>query len=160
MNLRPNRRKPPELILIPLLDVLLVLLIFFMVSTTFKEKDASRLHLQLPQAQGREVPTKEPEYIRITIDQAGAFYVDDRAVVDQQTQNLVRALNGALGERKDVPVLIKADAMSPHQAVMTALDAAAEVGLLKISFSATRAAAGQTRPAAGPVPDQTQGNGR
>jgi biopolymer transport protein ExbD len=143
MNLRPNRRKPPELILIPLLDVLLVLLIFFMVSTTFREKDASRLHLQLPQAQGREVPAQEPDYLRITIDQAGAFYVDDRAVVDQKTQTLVRAINGALGERNDVPVLIQADALTPHQAVMTALDAAAEVGLLKISFSASRAATNQ-----------------
>jgi biopolymer transport protein ExbD len=144
MNLRPNRRKPPELVLIPLLDVLLVLLIFFMVSTTFKEKEASRLHLQLPQSQGGEAPDKEPEHIRITIDQAGNFYVDDRAVVDQQTQTLVRAINGALGERAGVPVLIQADALTPHQAVMTALDAAAQLGLLKIAFSATR-----TAPAAG-----------
>ena len=141
MNLRPNRRKPPELVLIPLLDVLLVLLIFFMVSTTFKEKDASRLHLQLPQAQGSESPEKEPEEVRISIDQAGNFYVDDRAVVDQQTQTLVRALNGALGSRQGLPVLIQADAQTPHQAVMSALDAAAQLGLLKITFSATRAAA-------------------
>lgn len=144
MNLRPNRRKPPELVLIPLLDVLLVLLIFFMVSTTFKEKDAARLHLQLPQAQGEDVPDQDPERLRITIDQAGNFYVDDRAVVDQQTQTLVRAITGALGERKGVAVLIQADALSPHQAVMTALDAAAQLGLLKIAFSAIRAA-----PAAG-----------
>jgi len=145
MNLRPNRRKPPELVLIPLLDVLLVLLIFFMVSTTFKEKDASRLHLQLPQAQGEEERAEQdPERLRITIDQGGNFYVDDRAVVDQQTQTLVLAITGALGERKGVAVLIQADALSPHQAVMTALDAAAQLGLLKIAFSATRAA-----PAAG-----------
>ncbi len=141
MNLRPNRRKPPELVLIPLLDVLLVLLIFFMVSTTFKEKDASRLHLQLPQAQGEEErPDQDPERLRITIDQGGNFYVDDRAVVDQQTQTLVRAITGALGERKGLAVLIQADALSPHQAVMTALDAVAQLGLLKIAFSATRAA--------------------
>ena len=139
MNLRPNRRKPPEMILIPLLDVLLVLLIFFMVSTTFKEKDTSRLHLQLPQAQGAQIPDQQPEHIRITIDQVGNFYVDDRAVVDQQTQTLVRAMNGALGERQGMAVLIQADALTPHQAVMTALDAAAQLGLLKIAFSATRA---------------------
>jgi biopolymer transport protein ExbD len=156
MNLRPYRRKPPEMVLIPLLDVVLVLLIFFMVSTTFKDSDASRLRIQLPQAQGMDIPAKEPEHIRITIDQAGAFYVDDRAVVDQKTQTLVRAINGALGERKSVPVLIQADAMTPHQAVMTALDAAAEVGLLRIAFSATRAAAGQPRPPAAPA----QGAGR
>ncbi len=141
MNLRSNRRKPPELVLIPLLDVLLVLLIFFMVSTTFKEKDASRLHLQLPQAEGTEErPDQDPGHLRITIDQAGNFYIDDQAVVDQQTQTLVRAINGALGERKGLPVLIQADALTPHQAVMAVLDAAAQLGLLKIAFSATRTA--------------------
>lgn len=139
MNLRPNRRKPPEMVLIPLLDVVLVLLIFFMVSTSFKDPDASRLRIQLPQAQGTEVPAEEPEQLRIAIDQSGHFFVDDQAVVDRRTQTLVQAISGALGERKGLPVVIQADALSPHQAVMTALDAAAELGLTKIAFSATRA---------------------
>ncbi|WP_295383881.1 biopolymer transporter ExbD [uncultured Thiodictyon sp.] len=151
MNLRPRRAQPSDINLTPLLDVVFLLLIFFMVSTTFKEKDASRLRIQLPQAEGQTAPAQEPEFLRIAIDQAGAFYVDDRAVVDRQTQTLVRAINGALGERKDLPVLIQADAMTPHQAVMTALDAAAQVGLLKISFSASRGSAA-------PVP--AQGGGR
>ena len=139
MNLRPNRRKPPEMVLIPLLDVVLVLLIFFMVSTTFKDPDASRLRSQLPQAQGQEVPAEEPDHIQIAIDQSGNFYIGDRAVVDRRTQTLVQAIRGALGERQGLPVVIQADALSPHQAVMTALDAAAELGLTKIAFSATRA---------------------
>jgi biopolymer transport protein ExbD len=137
MNLRPNRRRPPDIVVIPLLDVLLVLLIFFMVSTTFK--DEARLKVQLPQAQGQDLPAKEPEHMLIVIDRTGAFYVDDRAVVDQGHETLVRALRGALGERKPVPVLIQADAQTPHQAVMTAMDAAAELGLTRIAFSATRA---------------------
>ena len=149
MNLRPPRRsKPPDVVLTPMLDVLLVLLIFFMVSTTFK--DEARLRVQLPQAQGEEAPDKEPEHIRLVIDQSGSYYVDDRAVVDRQHLTLVRALTGALGERKDLPVLIQADANTPHQAVMTALDAAAEVGLTRIAFAAIRAgngdAAGQPAP--------------
>lgn len=148
MNLRPHRRQPPEINLTPLLDVVFLLLIFFMVSTTFK--DEARLRVQLPQAQGEEVPAQEPEQIRILIDQAGNFFVDDRALVDRDPLTLVRALNGALAQRPedgpgegparggDRPVLIQADARTPHQAVMTAMDAAAEVGLRRIAFAATR----------------------
>ena len=148
MNLRPYRRPHPDINLTPLIDVVFLLLIFFMVSTTFK--DEARLRVQLPQAQGEEAPAQEPEQIRILIDQAGNFFVDDRALVDRDLLTLVRALNGALGERpiegtdedpakrKDLPVLIQADAKTPHQAVMTAMDAAAEVGLRRIAFAATR----------------------
>lgn len=148
MNLRPHRPQNADINLTPLIDVVFLLLIFFMVSTTFK--DEARLRVQLPQAQGEEAPDKEPEHIRLVIDQSGSFYVDDRAVVDRQHLTLVRALTGALGERKDLPVLIQADANTPHQAVMTALDAAAEVGLTRIAFAATRAGngndAGQPAP--------------
>lgn len=137
MNLRPHRPPPPDINLTPLLDVVFLLLIFFMVSTTFK--DEARLRVQLPQAQGEDVPAKEPERILVQIDRAGAFYVDERAVVNQDPRTLALALNGALGGRKPIPVLIQADAQAPHQAVMTAMDAAAELGLTHIAFSATRA---------------------
>ena len=146
MNLRPRRSQPPDINLTPLLDVVFLLLIFFMVSTTFKDNDASRLRVQLPQAQGEPVPDQEPDHIRIVIDRNGAFYVDDQAVVDQQALTLVRALTGAVGERNGLSVLIQADANTPHQAVMTALDAAAELGLNKIAFAAARPAAAQTTP--------------
>lgn len=148
MNLRPHRPQGPDINLTPLIDVVFLLLIFFMVSTTFK--DEARLRVQLPQAQGEEVQDQEPEHIRIVIDQSGGFYVDDRAVVARDQLTLVRALNGALGERKGLPVLIQADANTPHQAVMTALDAAAEIGLTRIAFAATRGAHGGETPSPGP----------
>jgi biopolymer transport protein ExbD len=151
MNLRPYRRPHPDINLTPLLDVVFLLLIFFMVSTTFK--DEARLRVQLPQAQGEEVPAKEPEQIRILIDQSGNYFVDDRAVVDRAPLTLVRALNAALGGQpdgnKDLPVLILADANTPHQAVMTAMDAAAEVGLRRIAFGATRGGEGGDREPGG-----------
>ena len=140
MNLRPYRRQPPEINLTPLLDVVFLLLIFFMVSTTFK--DEARLRVQLPQAQGEDLSAQEEEQIRILIDRPGNFFVNDRAVVGRDPLTLVRALNGALGDHpegdRDLPVLILADANTPHQAVMTAMDAAAEVGLRRIAFGATR----------------------
>jgi biopolymer transport protein ExbD len=152
MKLRPRRSQPPDINLTPLLDVVFLLLIFFMVSTTFKDatgRDETRLRVQLPQAQGAEAPAKDPDHIRIVIDQAGSFFVDDRAVVDQQGVTLVRAINGALGERKGVGVLIQADAKNPHQAVMTVLDAAAELGLVKVAFAAMRTGPESAAPGKG-----------
>ncbi len=135
MNLRPRRREPADINLTPLIDVVFLLLIFFMVSTTFK--DESRLRLELPHAQGEEVPAQEPAMIRILIDRAGAFRIDDRAA-PADGEALAQALREALGGRSALPVLIQADAATPHQAVMTALDAASQAGLTRIAFSATR----------------------
>lgn len=138
MNLRPHRREQADINLTPLIDVVFLLLIFFMVSTTFK--DEARLRVQLPQAQGESIPAAEPAMIHLVIDAAGAYFVDDQAVTDRATQTLVRALSAARGERAALPVLIQADAQTPHQAVMTALDAAGQAGLTRIAFSATRVA--------------------
>lgn len=152
MNLRPHRREPADINLTPLIDVVFLLLIFFMVSTTFK--DEARLRVQLPEAQGEEIPAEEPEMIRLVIDRSGSFNVDDRAVVDRETETLVEVLKERLGGREPLPVLIQADAQTPHQAVMTALDAASQAGLVQIAFAATRALQDDadpepTRPASG-----------
>jgi biopolymer transport protein ExbD len=154
MNLRPHRRAPADINLTPLIDVVFLLLIFFMVSTTFK--DEARLRVQLPEAQGEAIPVEEPEMIRLVIDRSGSFNVDDRAVLDRKTKTLVEVLKERLGEREPLPVLIQADAETPHQAVMTALDAASQAGLVRIAFAATRApqADSESDPpaAASPVP--------
>jgi len=136
MNLRPNRSEPPDINLTPLIDVVFLLLIFFMVSTTFRED--ARIKVQLPEAQGEEVPVEEPRVLVITIDGAGTFYVNDRLVVDRKLDTLKKAIAGAAGEDREVPVVIKADAKTPHQAVMTAMDAASQLGLLRFAFAATR----------------------
>ena len=137
MNLRPNRPEPPDINLTPLIDVVFLLLIFFMVSTTFKED--ARIRVQLPEAQGEDVPTEEPQSLEIVIDGAGTFYVDDRMVVDRELETLKKAIAGAVGENREIPVVIRADAKTPHQAVMTAMDAASQLGLLRFAFAATRA---------------------
>ena len=136
MNLRPNRRPPVDINLAPLIDVVFLLLIFFMVSTTFK--DEARLRVQLPQAQGEDIQAQEPAMIRIVIDRAGRFFVDDREVADTRTATLARLLTERRGADSAIPVLIQADAATPHQAVMTAMDAASQAGLTRIAFAATR----------------------
>ena len=135
MNLRPHRTESPDINLTPLIDVVFLLLIFFMVSTTFKED--SRIRVQLPEAHGEEAPADEPQLLEIVIDREGRFYVNKRQVVDRRIETLKTAITGAAGEDRELPVVIKADAKTPHQAVMTAMDAASQLGLLRFSFAAT-----------------------
>jgi biopolymer transport protein ExbD len=119
----------------PLIDVVFLLLIFFMVSTTFDRQ--TEILVDLPEASGEEASEK-PDLLEITIDKQGIFYVNQLEVINTQVDTLKRALEKAAGEKRDMPVIINADAKTPHQSVMTALDAASQVGLRRISFSATK----------------------
>ena len=136
-NFRPRRRRSPDVNITPLIDVVFLLLIFFMVSTTFDRY--AELGVELPQA-GAEAVEERPEHIEITIDRAGRFHVDQREVVSTSLDILRRAIKKALGEREALPVVISADASTPHQAVVTAMDAASRVGLYQITFATGRGA--------------------
>jgi biopolymer transport protein ExbD len=135
MNLRPSPRKSPEVDVTPLIDVVFLLLIFFMVSTTFERE--SQIMIELPEAAGQEVEHKKDE-LDITINIAGTFFVNQREVVNTEIETLKQAIRKAVGERRDLPVIINADARTPHQSVMTAMDAASQLGLMKMTFSAHR----------------------
>jgi biopolymer transport protein ExbD len=136
VNLRPHRPEPPEINLTPLIDVVFLLLIFFMVSTTFR--DDGRLRLQLPEAEAEPVPADELELIEVMVDRSGRFYVDAQPVRDSRVETLKQALAGAAGAARDRPVLVKADAQAQHQAVMRVLDAAGQLGMTQIAFAATQ----------------------
>jgi biopolymer transport protein ExbD len=136
-NFRPRRRRSPDVNITPLIDVVFLLLIFFMVSTTFDRY--AELGVELPQA-GAEPAAEQPEHIEITIDRAGHYYVDKREVVSTSLDILRRAIKKALGDREAVPVVISADANTPHQAVITAMDASSRVGLYRITFATGRGA--------------------
>ena len=136
MNLRPHRRAPADINLTPLIDVVFLLLIFFMVSTTFK--DEARLRVQLPQAQGEDIPAEEPSMIRLVIDRAGRYFVNDQALSDSKSATLAKALAELKAQQGTLPLLLQADAAATHQSVMTAMDAASEAGLNRIAFAATR----------------------
>ncbi|MBK8639775.1 MAG: biopolymer transporter ExbD [Chromatiaceae bacterium] len=143
MNLRPQRPEPPDINLAPLIDVVFLLLIFFMVTTTFREEVG--IKIQLPQAQGEAAAEKQA--LTLVIDASGAFYVNDRQVVDTQPDSLRKALGEAIGQAGpeaddrvpgELPLVLMADAKTPHQAVMTALDVASQLGLTRFSFAASR----------------------
>ena len=141
MNLRKFRRESPTIDLTPLIDVVFMLLIFFMVSTTFK--DQSMIRIDLPKASQQQKPENQEKPIELTIDVQGNFYVDDKRVVNTQIDTLKRALQIAIGDRKHPPLVISADGRTPHQAVVTAMDAARQVGLVHLSIATKNASEGK-----------------
>jgi biopolymer transport protein ExbD len=134
MNLRPNRKESPELNLTPLIDVVFLLLIFFMVSTTFDKE--SRIKIELPQAATQDERDKQDRVLDITIDSSGRFYINQSEVINTELKTLMRAITKAVKEKRDLPVIISADANSPHHAVIKAMDAASQLGFVNMTFSA------------------------
>lgn len=128
-------RKHPdelELNLTPLIDVVFLLLIFFMVSTTFQKE--SEISLQLPRA--TQDPVDKPlESIEVVINAAGKFFVNDQELVQHDVQALQAALHQITNGQRDLPLTIRADAQTPHQSVVVAMDAAAQLGMLKMSIA-------------------------
>lgn len=138
MNLRPRRRGDPEVNLVSLIDVVFLLLLFFLLSTTFKQ--GSNIHLDLPKASAQPEQTID-ETLTVTIDAEGNFYLNGRPLVNQQLDTLKRALKAAIVTDKKPPLIISADAKTPHQAVVTAMDAARQVGLVHLSIATQQAKA-------------------
>lgn len=132
MNLKPKRNDELDLNLTPLIDVVFLLLIFFMVSTTFEK--TARLKVDLPQASA-EAEQQPAEKIILGIDVQGRYYINDRQLVNTQLKTLKLALSKVAGDNRELPVVLRADAKTPHQAVVTAMDAASQVGLTRLSIS-------------------------
>lgn len=133
MNLRPNRESDSiDVNLTPLIDVVFLLLIFFMVSTTFDRQ--AQLKVKLPEASpaSQQLPT---DTIILAVDAKGQYYINDKQLVNTTIKTLKQALVNTMNENKELPVILKADAKTPHQSVVTAMDAAAQVGLTRLSIA-------------------------
>jgi len=135
MNLQPGGEDEPEVNLTPLIDVVFLLLIFFMVSTTFEHQ--SRIQIELPEATASPVEVDE-DSIEIIIDAQGRYFIGEEQVVNTELKTLKSAISKAVGDRDTVPVTIRADANTPHQAVITALDATSQLGLTRISLATSK----------------------
>ncbi|PID61856.1 MAG: biopolymer transporter ExbD [Gammaproteobacteria bacterium] len=135
MKFRRDPAEELELNLTPLIDVVFLLLIFFMVSTTFQKE--TELSLQLPKA-ASDAPVTEAQHVEITINAAGRFYVNDQELVQHDAASLQTAIHKMTGGRRDIPLAIRADAQAPHQAFVRALDAAGQLGISRISIAASR----------------------
>lgn len=139
MNLRRSRGEEPEVNLTPLIDVVFILLIFFMVSTTFQKE--SQIKIELPEASGEPVEDRK-ELLEIVIDAEGRYFIDQQQVVNTELDTLKRAIQKYLGEQTDLPVVIRADRSTPYESVVRAMDATAQLGLVKMSLATSKPASG------------------
>ena len=133
MKLRRQKRHQDGINLTPLIDVVFLLLIFFMVSTTFTRE--TRLEVELPEAEG-SAKTEEPQtVVEILIDSDGSYAVNGNLLVNRKIDTIMTALKQEVGTDETMPVIITADADAPHRAVVAAMDAAGRLGLRKLSIA-------------------------
>lgn len=129
MRIRDHRADDePEINLIPLIDVMLVLLIFFVVTATFDAR--SVLQLELPRATGE--PSDTSKALTVLINADGRYFVDDREVLRNDLQSLKATLADVAGNDRERSVLLRADGRTPHQAVVTAYDALGQLGFRRV----------------------------
>ena len=121
----------PQIDLVPLIDVVLCLLVFFVVTTTFDTR--SVLELELPRAQG-EAAQEQDNALDILVNADGRYFVGDREALRTDVDSLKRTIIEVGGDDRDRGVLLRADARTPHQAVVTALDALGQLGYRSISI--------------------------
>ena len=131
MNFRQLRRPEVSINLTPLIDVVFLLLIFFMVSTSFSE--LTQLVVDLPEAEG--APASTNTTLLLVVDVEGNMTLD-RAPVPNDARGLSEALRQRLSGNTDIPVTLSADAMTPHQYVVTAIDVAAQLNITRLTIAA------------------------
>jgi len=140
MNLRGARtREDPEINFIPLIDVLLVILIFLMVTTTYQR--IAELQITLPEANA-DAAKDRPKEINVGIDAQGRYVIDKQVFTYTTPQAMADMLKRVAGDAKDPVVIINADAQATHQSVVHVIEAARLAGLLHITF-ATQTPAGK-----------------
>jgi len=133
MNLRGMRpREDPEINFIPLIDVLLVILIFLMVTTTYQR--FAELQITLPEADAQQ-PKERPREINIGIDANGRYVINRTVFTFTSVPQIVEALRTAAGDAKDPVIIINADANATHQSVINVMEAARLANILQITFA-------------------------
>jgi biopolymer transport protein ExbD len=131
LSLRP--RTQPEVNLTSLIDVVLLLLIFFMVSTSFVKQ--SQITISLPQADSAAIVEEVPDQIDIMITETGSFLVNGRELINGRVETIRNALQKVSGGNNSLPLTISADANAKHQDVVTAMDVAGRLGFTRISIA-------------------------
>ena len=135
MNLRQAGGDEPELNLTPLIDVVFILLIFFMVSTTFQKE--SEIKIELPEASADAVEEKD-DVLELVIDAEGRYFIEQQQVVNTELETLQKAISKFLGDRTGIPVVIRADRRTPYESVVRAMDAISRLGLVQMSLATSQ----------------------
>ena len=135
MNLRSPRKDELDVNITPLIDVVFLLLIFFMVSTTFERE--YEIEITLPEA-SIDAPVKKDITIEVTINAEGIYFVNGQRVVNTQLNTLKQAMVKVAKGESDPPIILSADANATHQAVVKVMDAARQLGFVHLSFATTQ----------------------
>ena len=142
MNFRPRQKEEPEINLIPFIDVLLVVLIFLMLSTTYSK--FTELQLKLPVADA-DAQRDYPKEVIVAVTSDGRFSIKGVPVTGRSVEAVARALTEGAKAGKDSVIIITADATSPHQSVITVMEAARRSGMNQITFATQSSAQAASR---------------
>ncbi|MGE8280750.1 MAG: ExbD/TolR family protein [Stenotrophomonas sp.] len=133
MRIRENRQQDePHIDLVPLIDVILVLIIFFVVTTTFEAR--STLQVQLPTASDQK-NTAPPRSLSVLVNADGRYFINDQEVLRTDIESLKQTIGQLAGADREQTVLLRADARTPYQAVVTAQDALGQLGFRRIAIA-------------------------
>jgi biopolymer transport protein ExbD len=133
MNLNVRDRDEPEVNRTSLIDVVFLLLIFFMVSTSFVKQ--SQLSIRLPQADNTNIVEEVSEFIDLMITEQGTYLVNGRELINNKPETIRNALQKISGGDTSLPITISADANARHQYVITAMDVAGKLGFVQINIA-------------------------
>jgi biopolymer transport protein ExbD len=136
MRLQYHTTEEPSVDLTSLIDVVFLLLIFFMVSTTFERQ--ALLKVDLPEASEVEDRADLPENLELVIDSEGRMYLNDMRLVDSTEQTIRAAIQEAVGDDRTLPLILRADRLTAHHHVVTAMDVAAQLGFQNLSIATDR----------------------
>jgi len=134
MRISSRRQDEFEINVVSLIDVLLTLLMFFVLTTTFVQQ--GHLKVNLPQASDQPQPVANSTLV-LVVDRSGHFFVGNNQVLGTGEDALKKAIRAIAGDDRDRPVLLRADGMTPHQSVVTAMDALGQLGFSHLSIATT-----------------------
>ena len=137
MRMQHRTKEEPNVDMTSLIDVVFLLLLFFMVSTTFERQ--ALMKVELPEASAVEDRAEIPEGLELVIDSEGHMYLNDQRLIDSEPRTIRAAMQQEAGESRDLPLVLRADRETPHHYVVTAMDVAAQLGFRNLSIATDRA---------------------
>ncbi|MDE2402743.1 MAG: biopolymer transporter ExbD [Burkholderiales bacterium] len=146
MNFRIRHREEPEINLIPFIDVLLVVLIFVMMTTTYSKVTELKINLPVANAQPTKPRLKE---IVVVVSADGRYAVDSHPIEGRSVDLLAAALTASAGTHRDSVIVVTADASATHQSVINVMDAARRAGLSQLTFATQSQTEGGAGPSSG-----------
>ena len=136
MNLKPRRHEEPEINLVSLIDVVLMLVVFFMMSSQFIDEGRVRIHL--PQATGAPGAKPQSEPLVVAVTQGGSYRVNEKELINSSPETLRAALIKETGSDRSQRVTVRADGRATHQSVITAMDVLGRLGFTEINIATVK----------------------